>query len=243
MPLSLFSGFLTILGSIVIIVGSLIYWPAHRKISDWVLMSWSKYLIWSANVEVEIKGRENIPNEGCLYLFNHLSLYDIPILIYAIRKSIRFGAKAELYKIPFFSMAMRIVGNIKIERFKLEKAIRNINEAVEPLKNGESFILAAEGTRQLEPKIGEFKSGPIILAIQAGAKLVPVVLHGPEKIMHKKQFFINLGYKKKVYVEILPPFDTKGFTLDDRNKIKEIIRQQYLITYAKYNALAARYDS
>ena len=85
-PFSLFLGFLTIFGSIVIIVGSLIYWPARRKIGDWILLIWSDFLIYAANVDVEVKGRENIPNEGCLFLFNHLSLYDIPLLIYSIRK-------------------------------------------------------------------------------------------------------------------------------------------------------------
>lgn len=145
----------------------------------------------------------------------------------AIKKSIRFGAKKELFMIPIFGHAMRMVGVLKINRGDRSHAISTLKKANERItESGASFILAAEGTRQSHNALGEFKSGPFVLAIDSQCPLVPVVIYGAYDVMPKKDLFFRLEKKHKVYIEILPPVSTKNYQFEDRQELKKLVRNQ-----------------
>lgn len=231
-PVSLFIGFATFVGSAIITISTIfVSRKTAEKVVWWVLGWWHKVLLRTARVKLTVIGQENIPESGCLFLFNHLSLYDIPVMIAAIPKPAKFGAKAELYKIPLFGRAVEAYGSLKIERSNRQNAIETLNLARSRLANGECFCLAAEGTRQPLPQIGEFKSGPFIFAIQAQAPIVPVVIYGTDKILPKKQLFLNFNIQKNVTVQLLPPVPTTGYTVDTREDLKNKVRPLFIEAY------------
>ncbi len=231
-PFSLFIGLSTAAGSIIIATAALfVKQKKAEKVVLWVFSWWRQSLLRTARVKLKVLGRENVPSGGCLYVFNHLSHYDIPVLLEAIPEGVKFGAKAELFKIPIFSQAMAAYGTLKIDRGNRQEAIETLSKAKSRLASGESFILAAEGTRQATPGIGEFKSGPIIFAIQAGVPIVPVVIYGTDKILPKGQLFLNFNVRKDVTLEILPPVPTVGYTVDTRDELKNKIRAMFLASY------------
>lgn len=190
------------------------------------MRNWGRWSCFFFGIKVECRGLENIPKEGCLFLFNHASLYDIPIMYGWLKKDFRFGAKAELFKVPFFGGALRATGMLPIHRAKRGEVLKLYQESVERIDRGESFALAPEGTRQLQAAIGEFKRGPFIFAVQAQAPLVPVVLSGTLEIIDKDGWLINRGrWNRKVCLEVLPPVSTKGCDQEQITQLQEVVRE------------------
>ncbi len=218
------AGLFTIFFAAVVML--LIFVGLRSKI-DYFIHKWAVIVNFLARAEVHGSGNENEPNEPCLFVFNHVSLIDIPVALAVIKKMIRFGAKKELFMIPVFGQAMHLAGVLRINRGNRNSAISTLKKAYGRItETGQSFILAAEGTRMSENKLGDFKSGPFVLAIDSQCLLVPVVIYGAYNVMPKKDLYFRLEKKHKVFVEILPPIDTKRYTFEDRHEIKKMVRNQ-----------------
>lgn len=224
---------ITIICSTLAVVLSL--FKAPRYWVDFVICDiWAMGIVKAAGIEIKTSLPKNLPQSGFLYLFSHSSYFDIPILMASSPKSFRFGAKEELFMIPFFAHAMRAVGVLKITRDNREKVIDVYKEAEKRVKNGESFALSPEGGRRTSDIKGlkAFKSGPFIFAINAKMPLVPVVLKGVDDIMAKKSWFINLGkWKRKVELIILPYVDTSLVKPEDYKLIRDKIYTQMSEVY------------
>jgi 1-acyl-sn-glycerol-3-phosphate acyltransferase len=200
-----------------------------RKLHDGVISLWAHVIIKLLGATVIVQNKELLKDKGCLLLFNHLSLIDIPLIYVAVGGDLRFGAKIELFRIPLFGHALRRLGFLPVERNNRSGTLKIYEKAKSRCQNGERFILAPEGTRQDTLTLGSFKSGPFILAIQAGIPLLPVLIAGPEKIYPKHSLLLRLNHKVVFKVCILEEISTEGFSLDDRNKLKDI-------TWKKMNA-------
>ena len=123
--------------------------------------------------------------EGFLYTFTHSSQFDILVMYGYSPRSFRFGAKAELMKIPIFGHAVRMAGTLPIARGELSKVIEVYRQAEKRVANGEAFALAPEGGRRKTKDIGNFKTGPFIFAINAKMPIVPLVMYGVDEVLAK----------------------------------------------------------
>ncbi len=202
-------------------------------LGDWVLVTWGRLALRIYNVKLLVEGTENIPANGCLFVFNHSSDFDILAIVAGIEKSARFGAKIELFSIPFFGAAMRIMGVLPITRSERGKVLKLYDESIARVLKGESFFLAAEGTRQPTAGVGEkFKSGPFIFAINGQFPLVPVVLYGVRDCLAKGDFIAcTQHWQYTIRLRILPPISTLGLTEDDRGRLKADVREMMVKAY------------
>jgi 1-acyl-sn-glycerol-3-phosphate acyltransferase len=222
----------TIFASAVFVLVSLT--TGRRDLETKVIHLWGAGLCWLAGVKLHIKGLERIPDGGVLYIFNHQSHMDIPIVHSAIRRDFRFGAKTELFKIPIFAWAMRRSGALEIPRGQRQQAVRVLDDAERRIKGGESFILAPEGTRQENTELGPFRSGPFVVAIKAQAPLIPVVIRGAQRILPKGSILLNWrSFYNHVDVEILDPVLTKGLSYESRDDLKNTVRERMRVAYEK----------
>lgn len=193
----------------------------NRKLEDAIVVAWTKGTCKLFGVRVEIEGRENMPVGGCIYLFNHTSFFDI-FAMNGYLNSFRFGAKIELFKIPVFGAGMRRAGILPIARDNREEVFRVYRAAEERIRKGERFALAPEGTRQSVEKLGKFKSGPFVFAINAHAPLVPVVVKGALSVWPKGALLPNTGqWSRTIKLIILPQVSTEGYTVDQRPILQE----------------------
>lgn len=196
---------------------------SDRKIHDKLVFKvWSGLMLFALNVKLEVEGEENLSDEGSILLFNHSSLFDIPVIVNAVNKTFRFGSKTELFKIPFFGRAMKSLEVLRIHRGDRAKVLKLYSESIPKLKDGLSFILAPEGSRHRGETLNTFKSGPFIFAIEAQAPVLPILLIGVGDILPKKKLFPMWGlWSHKVKVKILPPISTSGLTQDDRKELQD----------------------
>ncbi len=203
-----------------------------------IIWLWSMPIIWLSGTKVEVRGKENAGDSplGFLILFNHSSLMDIPVLYSYFPRSFRFGAKIELFKIPFFGKAMELCGVLPIDRANRNKVMKVYENAIARVNKGEAFALAPEGTRQKEATLGKFKRGPFEFAVNAQMDIVPVVLAGAYDVLPKKAVLVGAGrWRHKVIVQILPRVPTKGLSPDQVESVLERVRGMMDPVYIQLN--------
>jgi 1-acyl-sn-glycerol-3-phosphate acyltransferase len=178
---------------------------------------------------------ENVPKDhGVLFLFNHQSHFDILSIHASQFRRMRFGAKIELFKFPFFGSAMRLSGVLPIARENREEVLQVYRDAQKKFAEGWSFILAPEGTRQSKPEIGRFKKGPFLFAIAAQVPIVPIVIKGADQILSKGGIWINMGvWSRTIEMRYLAPIETRGLTNADLGALTEQVREIFVKAYAE----------
>ena len=124
---------------------------------------WAKCILAASNIKVTVKGLSNLNHTGSyIYMPNHVSNFDIPVLQAYLPVQFRWLAKAELFKIPIFGYAMKRAGYISINRFDRKSAIESLNKVAEIIRNGTSVIIFPEGTRSQNQNIQPFKKGGFV---------------------------------------------------------------------------------
>lgn len=154
---------------------------------------WSGLLLKILNVQIKLSGKIPQNSSSYIYVSNHSSMVDIPVLLFALPDNVRIIYKKELEKIPIFGTCLRLSPFISIEREKARNAMSSIDKAVGSVRNGVSVIVFPEGTRSKDGRLGEFKRGAFLLAARSGKPIVPVTIIGAPKILPSGTFELNSG--------------------------------------------------
>jgi len=184
----------------------------YEKAPRW----WAKGMLFVSGTKVVIHGAEQMhTGEPRIFVSNHVSWYDVLALVaYLPRYS--FVAKAEIFRVPLFGGAARAVGTIPIERENRKAAFQSYEEAAARMKGGRNVVVFPEGTRGPEYALRPFKKGPFVLAIAAGAPIVPTLIHGTIEVLPRNSFWLRPG---RVDVHLLEPVPTAGLTYDARDAL------------------------
>ena len=171
---------------------------------------------------INVTGIENVPaTGGVLFIANHQSNFDIPILIGHVPRDKGFIAKVELLKVPSFGRWMKYIGCVFIDRADARQSLTAMNQAAERLKEGHSLVVFPEGTRSADGKVGPFKPGSLKIAMKAKVPIVPVSIKGSKNIMPKGTSLIKSA---TVEVIISPPLILDEIAEKDSNDIAEKVR-------------------
>jgi len=183
---------------------------------------WGRGILWISRIRVRVHGFSNIdPGGSYIFMANHQSNFDIPVLLAHLDVPFRWLAKAELFKIPIFGPAMRKAGYISIDRADRKSAFLSLQKAAEAIRNGVSVLIFPEGTRSRDGKLRPFKKGGFVLAVEAGVPVVPVIVHGTWSIMSRNGLRIRPG---NVTLRILSPVQTAPFSRKTKDALLEKIR-------------------
>ncbi len=177
------------------------------------------FFVRAAGVRVRVTGTERIPPGPCLFAANHTSTLDAPAVVGAIPRRIAILLKESLFRFPIVGQAFRLAGFIPVERGH-DSAIVSLEKATEALRAGQSFLIYPEGTRSEDGRLQRFKKGAVVMAIKAGVPIVPVACSGAHLLMKKRSLELHPG---EILVEFLQPVDSKGFSLDDRDALNDLV--------------------
>ena len=184
---------------------------------------WGKSILVVSRIKVCVKGLSNIdPSRPYIYMANHQSNFDIPVLLGHLKVQFRWLAKMELFKIPVFGRAMRKAGYISIDRYHRESAFESLKVAASRIKSGVSVLIFPEGTRSRDGKIRPFKKGGFVMAIDSGVPIVPVVITGTRAINPKGRFRV---YPGQVSMVIHKPIETSACTRKTKEALMEKVRR------------------
>jgi len=216
----------------LVVVYVLIYWlpvaiagllDKSGNFSAAMCRSWARLILRTAGAKVHIDGIEHADFSGSrIYISNHRSYFDVLALMAYLPDNARFVAKKSLEYIPFFGLAMRAVGTVIIDRKRPEAARETLSKMGESnMGKGVGVIIFPEGARSCDGKLGQFKKGGFMLAIQTGATIVPVGITGSSDIMPADGFSVKPG---EIHISIGQPISTEGLSIEKRDSVMEKTR-------------------
>jgi 1-acyl-sn-glycerol-3-phosphate acyltransferase len=198
---------------------------------------WSRIILGVPGVKLEVVQRAPLdPRRPSIVMANHASMIDIWAVFVAVPVPFRFIAKKQLGAIPLFGWAMRAGRFIFIDRQNAASARRRIEEAARRIKSGQSVVIFPEGTRTRDGRLNAFKKGGFHLALDSGADIVPVAIHGSRDLMPRGSALIRSG---TVRVEIGEPIPTEGLRPSDREALAARVRDKIAEMLGQPPAVAA----
>ena len=207
---------LIIVSTMVMATCSVLCSPFDRdgRMQLWCARFWAKMLCLWMGMRVKVSGLENLdPSQNYIFVSNHLSYADTPVLLANIPANFRFMAKASLFKIPFLGHHLRVAGHIPVETDNPRDAVRSMNEAGRIVRESKiSVLLFPEGGRS-RGESTDFKGGAAFVALKSGVPVVPVGLRGTMEIMPRGSSVIRSG---EVQVRFGEPIPTAGLSMKDR---------------------------
>ncbi len=161
----------------------------------------------AAGIRVIVHGREQIPaDRSCIFMANHVSNLDPPILLPLIPGHTSVLLKSSLMRIPILGTAMRMGKFVPVERGSTQEAARrSVNAAAEAIRSGLHLVVFPEGTRSRDGRLATFKKGPFFLAEQTRAPIIPVAIAGTEQLLRKGSAAIHPGSVSLTYLPLIEP--------------------------------------
>jgi 1-acyl-sn-glycerol-3-phosphate acyltransferase len=191
--------------------------------SDRRLARWSKAIVERAHIQLAVEGLHHAtPGESFVLMSNHQSLYDIPVIYQALGRRIRMVAKQELFRVPVWGRAMHRAGFIALDRDNRERSRQTLLASSGSLHEGTSIWIAPEGTRSKDGTLGEFRKGGFHLALQSGARILPITIIGTRAVLPAKGARITDGCDVRVVVHA--PIDPRAYGEERREELVQVVR-------------------
>lgn len=189
--------------------------------AHWCARTWSRLILATTGVRVHVEGLERLePGRTYLFVANHQSIYDIPILFWSLPYQLRIIAKESLGRFPFLGWHLRRAGHMLVDRNRPDRA-RIFEWASRLTSCGLSLIVFPEGTRSADGRVGRFKGGSFLVAIEAGLPVVPLSVVGSRHVMWKGRLAAHPG---SVRLVVHQPVETRGLAIADARALAERIR-------------------
>ncbi|HEX7361177.1 MAG TPA: lysophospholipid acyltransferase family protein [Bryobacteraceae bacterium] len=184
---------------------------------------WARFLLGLSGIRVRVSGLERIaPGGSYIFVTNHLSYMDTPVMLAYIPVQFRFLAKRGLFKVPFLGQHLSRGGHIPVPLEDPRAAVKTLQRAAQVIQAKKiSLLIFPEGGRSQDGVLQPFKEGAAYIAIRAGVPIVPVVLRGTREVLPFGSGVVRAGL---VDLHVLEPIDTRGMALKERGRLTERLR-------------------
>ncbi len=178
---------------------------------------WAWLILATTRVEVHVSGLERLRRDVTyVFVSNHQSIYDIPIIFASVPFQLRIIAKESLGRFPVLGWHLRWTGHLLVNR---SRPGTNIGRRVSKLlRDGLSLIVFPEGTRSVDGRVGVFKRGVFLLSVEASLPIVPVAVVGSRHVMRKGRLMTCPG---EVRLTIHEPISTASLAAADARRLAD----------------------
>ncbi len=184
---------------------------------------------------INIKEGSYDPEREYIFVSNHISYMDIPMMMKVFRKQhFRILGKSTMNKIPIFG-AIYKNGTVSVDRSDSEGRANSVKRLIEFINEKISVFICPEGTFNMTHKpLKEFFNGAFKIAIETQKPIKPVLfLDTYDRLNYKSIFSLNPGKCRAVY---LPETITEGLRMEDMDWLKEKIYLQMEEALVRYEA-------
>jgi len=202
----------------------------QHKVARW----WARGILLICAVRVAVRGFENLePGKHYVYVSNHQSYIDIPIVFGYLTVDFRIMAKATLFPIPFFGWHLKRTGHLPIGRTNVYADARRLLQAVGYIRQGISVVVYPEGGRSVSGGLEEFRTGIFLAALKEGAPIVPVTIRGSRRVLSPRSWHIRPG---RVEMILDAPIATEGM---GKERLEELVARVRQVMERNYQGAAA----
>lgn len=181
---------------------------------------WARLIVWTSGVRIERAGQALPPeHESCIFVANHASFYDVPILFTALPRQLRIMAKEALGWVPFIGWHLQRGGHVLVDRVNPGAGVYKRMQRM--ARSGASLIVFPEASRTSDGRMERFKGGIFLLAIENGLPIVPVSVDGSRTVMPKGRLMVRPAV---VRITVHPPIPTVGLSRADARTLAERAR-------------------
>jgi 1-acyl-sn-glycerol-3-phosphate acyltransferase len=212
-----------LLGPPTIVVGWLFRWP---NLPFQAGIQTVRLALAVVGLRYVVEGEGRILDRPAVYCANHTSNVEPPVVFAALRRLVPKLAilyKAELRKLPILNIGFDLVGFIPVDRGNREQTTQALETAVARLNAGTSFFVFPEGTRSRTGDLLPFRKGAIVMAMRAGAPIVPIAISGARDAMRKGSSIIR---PTTIRLRLGPPIETHGLADDRRDELVHSVRSE-----------------
>ena len=197
--------------------------PSGRR-QHAVSRAWAQMLLVLGGVNVQVRGMEKLdPKQNYVFIGNHLSLYDTPVVLGTIPQQFLFLVSAKYVKIPFLGTHLRRSGHFPVDSDDLRASLKVMSAAAKRIEERRVSILMFPEGRRAEAGMQEFKEGAAYIAIKAQTPVIPFALRGTREVLPVGSLHIRGG---DVDFIIGDPIETRGMTLKDREHLTALMRER-----------------
>ncbi len=173
-------------------------------------------------VWVKVRGRNNAARgQSYVVMINHQSHFDILAFYGHWGRQFRWVMKEELRKAPGLGWYCSAGGHVFIDRSSREKSIQSLKNAKSQMVGGISVVFFPEGTRSKDGRMGQFKKGGFMTALDMGIPILPVSISNSRHVLPDRTLKLLPG---KIDITIHPPIDTTAYGLDGRERLMQDVR-------------------
>ncbi len=218
----LFGCVLTLYVGLIFLLGKIL----SKNNLEKLLQTFTKHMVLVSGIDLHVHGEENLDrSKPYVVMFNHFNFLDHFVIFHALKIQLRGLEKEAHFHWPVYGQLMRLIGIIPIPpRGNTEKALEALAIANQRVSEGVSMLIAPEGTRTKDGKLGTFKKGGFHLAVQTQADLLPVVFKGMYTFNQKGNKLIT---PCRVDLFIEQPISTKGLNDSNVNQLRDQVRNIY----------------
>jgi 1-acyl-sn-glycerol-3-phosphate acyltransferase len=177
--------------------------PGARTFKRWAGL-WARLILITSGVRLRVEDRARLaPGTPAIFVVNHQNALDILTTAAGIPYPFGFAAKASLRKAPLIGWVLARTACLFVDRSTPRKAAESVIIAADRLRNGDPVLLFPEGSRSYSASLGDFQRGAFVLAAQAGAPVVPVVVIDNHRRLDERTYAFRPGAVRLVVGEAI----------------------------------------
>jgi 1-acyl-sn-glycerol-3-phosphate acyltransferase len=204
----------------------------HGRWQHRIAQAWARAVVLISGTRVTVLGRERLRGEPAVYVSNHLSYMDTPVIFSSLPFQFRIVARHDLWKLPFIGWWLDRSGQVGVDVSNPRKSIASLIGAVRTLKTGMPLFIFPEGGRSLMGDPAKFMNGPAFMAIHSQLPLVPMALIGTHELlpMHARTI-----HPVPVTLVVGDEIETGGMTMKQVNELTSLLEERVSALYYEHS--------
>ncbi|MES2222893.1 MAG: lysophospholipid acyltransferase family protein [Acidobacteriota bacterium] len=223
----------SIFGSISLIAS---LFDGSGRVQHSIAQAWGGVVLRIALSPVRVIGADRFQRgRAAVYVSNHLSYMDTPVVLSKLPFQFRILARHDLFKIPFIGWYLHRSGQIPVDSTNLRSTLASLNRGVKALEAGMPLMIFPEGGRSLDGHLQDFLSGPAYMAIRAKVPIVPMALIGTHELMPMHTYHLT---PRPLLLVVGEPIPTKDYTSKTADALTGRIRDTIAEMYTRHSISA-----
>lgn len=216
-------------GCVSLIVG---LWDTAGRRQHIIARAWARTILWITISGVSIEGADKLRHHPtAVYVSNHLSYMDTPVLFAKLPFQFRILAKQSLWKIPFVGWYLNHSGQVPVDSSNSRSAVAGLLRGVATLKSGLPLVLFPEGGRTPNGHLHNMQSGSAWMALRAQVPIIPITLIGTYELLPMHTYTLQ---PRPLRILIGDPIPTTGLTTRDADALTQQVHDAIATTYYHY---------